>query len=386
MSEQKNQPQQQGIGEPPRSPYGYNERNMHSETTELGEFTDTLNSDRVKLESSFFNVKHNWQTGEGGKSDARRTTTDINNFGISIITLTGDNEVLIYHDGRTYKPVNQYWIDNLADDLQRGTVPSYLPNALAMTDFSTHPLGNYVIDNWRTLGDGLNIITYCRASQLGKVSEIISRYPFAFRKYRITRQQHITAFGSPCKGESQLLMYNGMFCEYGYENSLMTIDSSGVFDECVGNAPDESSLNVTALDNNTAFFHFVAGAMRLLFCKNDSPFSFHVDDVLLDAFPVAFGLCKAHPESSIGLTDIMMPPFTTIPCKVSHRLQLAESDEVFIGTDGDMRPLDVRRLFGHQPKNVEITVDMDVHLRTYVIAKDEDTGQQEATEYIYLRR
>lgn len=118
MSEQRHQSTQQGNNEPPSSPYGYNERNIHSETTELGEFTDTLNSDRVKLESSFFNVKHRWLTGTGGKTDARRTTTDINNFGISIITLTSDNEVLIYHDGRIYKPVNQYWIDNLADDLK----------------------------------------------------------------------------------------------------------------------------------------------------------------------------------------------------------------------------------------------------------------------------
>ena len=51
MSEQRHQSTQQGNNEPPSSPYGYNERNIHSETTELGEFTDTLNSDRVKLES-----------------------------------------------------------------------------------------------------------------------------------------------------------------------------------------------------------------------------------------------------------------------------------------------------------------------------------------------
>ena len=69
MSEQRHQSTQQGNNEPPSSPYGYNERNIHSETTELGEFTDTLNSDRVKLESSFFNVKHRWLTGTGGKTD-----------------------------------------------------------------------------------------------------------------------------------------------------------------------------------------------------------------------------------------------------------------------------------------------------------------------------
>ena len=259
MSEQRHQSTQQGNNEPPSSPYGYNERNIHSETTELGEFTDTLNSDRVKLESSFFNVKHRWLTGTGGKTDARRTTTDINNFGISIITLTSDNEVLIYHDGRIYKPVNQYWIDNLADDLKSGTLPAYLPNALALTDFSTHPLGNYIIDHWRTLGDGQNIITYCRTSQLCKVSEIISRYPFAFKHYRITRQQHITAFGAPNHGDSQLLIYNGMFCQFDYSDHLMEILSSGVIDECGDGLDSLAQCKTKELDNSTAFFQFVSG-------------------------------------------------------------------------------------------------------------------------------
>lgn len=386
MSEQRHQSTQQGNNEPPSSPYGYNERNIHSETTELGEFTDTLNSDRVKLESSFFNVKHRWLTGTGGKTDARRTTTDINNFGISIITLTSDNEVLIYHDGRIYKPVNQYWIDNLADDLKSGTLPAYLPNALALTDFSTHPLGNYIIDHWRTLGDGQNIITYCRTSQLCKVSEIISRYPFAFKHYHITRQQHITAFGAPNHGDSQLLIYNGMFCQFDYSDHLMKILSSGVIDECGDGLDSLAQCKTKELDNSTAFFQFVSGAMRLLFCKNDSPFNFHVDDVLLDAFPEAFGLCKAHPESKIQITEEMLPPFHLIPCKVSRELELAESDEVFIGAKGDMRPLDVRRLFGHQPRSVEITVDMHANLRTFIIAKDMDTEQEETTEFIYLRR
>ena len=394
MSEQKPSTQQ-AVGEPPRSPYGYNERNIHSETTEIGEFTDTLNSDRVKLESSFFSVKHRWQTGADGKGDVRRTTTDINNFGISIITLTRDREVLIYHDGRIYKPVNQYWIDNIAADLGRGTLPAYLPNALALADFSTHPLGNYIIDHWHTLGDGRNIITYCRCSQLGKVADVISRYPFAFRHYRIVRQQHIAAFGAPAEG-TNMLVYNGLFCRYEHGGGMTEILGSGVFDD---DLPDGSGAGDSALqgdgavpcrdielDNSTAFFHFVSGAMRLLFCKGSSPFGFHVSDVLLDAFPSAFGLCKAHPESHIRLSKVMMPAFTPIPCKVSDTIRLEESDEVFVGTDGDLRPLDLRRLFGHQPCNVTITVDMDANLRTYIIAKDEDTGQQEATEYIYLRR
>lgn len=384
MSEQKPSTPQ-AANEPPRSPYGYNERNIHSETTEIGEFTDTLNSDRVKLESSFFSVKHRWQTGADGKGDVRRTTTDINNFGISIITLTSDREVLIYHDGRTYKPVNQYWIDNIADDLKRGTLPAYLPNALALTDFSTHPLGNYIIDHWRTLGDGHNIITYCRCSQLGKVADIISRYPFAFRHYRITRQQHLTAFGAPVDGTS-MLMYNGLFCKYEHRDGMTEIVGSGVFDEDMHACGDAGQCRDIELDNSTAFFQFVSGAMRLLFSKSSSPFNFHVSDVLLDAFPSAFGMCKAHPESHIRLSGVMMPAFTSIPCKVSDTIVLEESDEVFVGTDGDLRPLDLRRLFGHQPRTVTLTVDMDANLRTYIIAKDEDTGQQEATEYIYLRR
>ena len=98
MDEQKESVQRTEGSDSPRSPYGYNERNIHSETTEIGEFTDTLNSDRVKLESSFFNVKHRWQSGTDGKADVRRTTTDINNFGVSIISLNNDNSVRIYHD------------------------------------------------------------------------------------------------------------------------------------------------------------------------------------------------------------------------------------------------------------------------------------------------
>ena len=385
MSDQKSSSPQHSDTDALRSPYGYNERNMHSETTEIGEFTDTLNSDRVKLESSFFNVKHRWQTGTDGKADVRRTTTDINNFGISIISLTKEGNVLIYHDGRIYKPVNSYWIDNLADDLKRGRVPSYMPSALALTDFSTHPLGNYVIDNWRTLSDARNIITYCRAVQLGKVADIIGRYPFAFRNYRITRQQHLTAFGAPQEGDCTL-MYNGMFCRYDYGGALLEVLESGVFDECGGPTEGAAQSQPLEVDNSTAFFHFVSGAMRLLFCKNDSPFAFHVDDVLLDAFPPVFGICKAHPDSEIRPTTVLMPAFTPIPCRVSSVLQLEESDEVFVGADGDMRPLDLRRLFGHQPRTVAITVDMDASLHTAITARDEATGQQASTEFIYLRR
>lgn len=127
MNEQKPSIPITSPDESPRSPYGYNERYIHSETTEIDEFTDTLNSDRVKFESSFFSVKHRWHTGDG-QPDVRRTITDITHFGISIITLTQDNTILIYHDGRIYTPINQYWIDNLADDLRRrfGSQPTHV--------------------------------------------------------------------------------------------------------------------------------------------------------------------------------------------------------------------------------------------------------------------
>ena len=164
MNEQKPSIPITSPDESPRSPYGYNERYIHSETTEIDEFTDTLNSDRVKFESSFFSVKHRWHTGDG-QPDVRRTITDITHFGISIITLTQDNTILIYHDGRIYTPINQYWIDNLADDLKQGLPATYLPNALVLADFATHSLGDYLVDYWKTLRDGYNIITYCQTCQ-----------------------------------------------------------------------------------------------------------------------------------------------------------------------------------------------------------------------------
>lgn len=384
MDEQKESVQRTEGSDSPRNPYGYNERNIHSETTEIGEFTDTLNSDRVKLESSFFNVKHRWQSGTDGKADVRRTTTDINNFGVSIISLTNDNSVLIYHDGRIYKPVNSYWIENLADDLMRAVVPSYMPSALALVDFSTHPIGNYIIDNWQTLSDARNIITYCRASQLGKVADLLSRYPFAFRNYRITRQQHLTAFGAPSEGDS-MLIYNGMFCHYECNDGMMEVLESGVLDEC-DEPTTADSCRVAGLDNSSAFFQFISGAMRVLFCMGESPFEFYVCDVLLDATPVPFGLCKAHPESDIRITDVLMPAFQPIPCKRSADLVLEESDELFVGYDGDMRPLDLRRRFTHQPHHVTVTIDVDERLHATVVVCDTDTGEEQTADYLYLRR
>lgn len=394
MSEHKSDTPLPSGSDTPRSPYGYNERFIHSETTEIGEFTDTLNSDRVKLESSFFNVKHRWQTGDG-QPDVRRTTTDINHFGISIITLTRDNTVLIYHDGRIYKPINQYWIENLADDLVRGRLASYLPNALALADFATHPLGNYLIDNWQTLRDGMNIITYCQTYHLSKVADILSRYPFAFRRYRVTRQQHLTAFGAPHTGDEVLLMYNGMYCTYNYSGQLLEITSSGLFDDerkgpgGVAGTDDQladGAQTVLPLDNSAAFYHFVSGAMRLLFSAAQSPFSFSVPDVMLDALPIDFGVCKAHPDSKIRLAYVMLPAFSSIPCRKTVTTELAECDELYAGVAVDMRPLDLRRRFGAQPRRITIAMEADERGNIIVTVTNDETGQTDKAEYMYLRK
>ena len=394
MNEDKTSTTQHPNSDPPRSPYGYNERYIHSETTEIGEFTDTLNSDRVKLESSFFNVKHRWQTGDG-QPDVRRTTTDINHVGISIVTLTKDSTVLIYHDGRIYKPINQYWIDNLADDLVHGRAAGYLPNALALADFATHPLGSYLIDNWQTLRDGHNIITYCQTCQLSKVADMVSRYPFAFRQYHVMRQQHLTAFGVPHAGRDVLLMYNGMYCTYNYEGHRMAITSSGLFDDerkgPGGNADTDDKLadgaqTVLPLDNNTAFYRFVEGAMRLFFNRQRRPFTFTVPDTLLDVLPLDFGVCKAHPDSRIRLAHVLLPAFTPIPCHREVSTTLEECDELYAGVAADMRPLDLRRRFGSQPLHITVGTDADAHGNITVSVRNDDTGQTDSAEYIYLRR
>lgn len=368
-----------------RSPYGYNELNTHNETTEIGEFTDTLNSDRVKLESSFFDVKHQWQTDGKPQADARRTTTDINNYGISIVTLTKDNEVLIYHDGRVYKPVNTYWIDNIADDLRAGRLPAHLPGALCLADVTTHPLGAYITANWTTLSTGYNIITYCRCQQLGKVAGIISRYPFAFRNYRVTRQQHLTAYGVHRADGETTLAYNGMYCHYNYADGMTEIISSGMFDELPGGSGMPGGGNVAETDNSTAFFCFVAGAMRLLFCKPCTTLPFHVGDVLLDALPIGIGVCKASPGSPIRTTDRMVEPFTILPLKKSADLTLAESDELYAGPDDCLRPLDARRRFGYQPRHVRLTMDADHRSWLTIRLDDTDNGRSVTADFIYLR-
>lgn len=395
MNEQKPSIPITSPDESPRSPYGYNERYIHSETTEIGEFTDTLNSDRVKLESSFFSVKHRWQTGDG-QPDVRHTTTDITHFGISIITLTQNNTILIYHDGRIYKPINQYWIDNLADDLKQGHPATYLPNALALADFTTHSLGDYLVDYWKTLRDGYNIITYCQTCQLGKVADLLSRYPFAFRNYRVTRQQHLTAFGVPYTGDEVLLMYNGMYCTYDYRDNLLEITSSGLFNDAhkgpggVADTDDklaDGAQTVIPIDNNTAFFWFVAGALRLFFGHKREGFTLTVPDVLLDAFPLDFGLCKAHPDSRIALDHVLLPAFSIINLSNKMSFTLAECDELYAGISTDMRPLDLRRRFGSQPTHVTVKVEIDTRGNINIIATDDDNPNQSfSVEYMYLRK
>ena len=65
---------------------------------------------------------------------------------------------------------------------------------------------------------------------------------------------------------------------------------------------------------------------------------------------------------------------------------LEESDELFVGHDGDMRPLDLRRRFTHQPHHVTVTIDVDERLHATVVVCDTDTGEEQTADYLYLRR
>ena len=187
-----------------------------------------------------------------------------------------------------------------------------------------------------------------------------------------------------------------MYCTYDYRDNLLEITSSGLFNDAhkgpggVADTDDklaDGAQTVIPIDNNTAFFWFVAGALRLFFGHKREGFTLTVPDVMLDAFPLDFGLCKAHPDSRIALDHVLLPAFSIINLSNKMSFTLAECDELYAGISTDMRPLDLRRRFGSQPTHVTVKVEIDIRGNINIIATDDDNPNQSFNvEYMYLRK
>lgn len=108
---------------------------------------------------------------------------------------------------------------------------------------------------------------------------------------------------------------------------------------------------------------------------------------MLDAFPLDFGLCKAHPDSRIALDHVLLPAFSIINLSNKTSFTLAECDELYAGISADMRPLDLRRRFGSQPTHVTVKIEIDIRGNINIIVSDDDNPNQSfSVEYMYLRK
>ena len=294
---------------------------------------------------------------------------DIEQYGISVFSFTPNCEMPIYYRGHTYSgdEIGAYGLRSFSEieSAFESVKKNLQKKSTRQKDFES-----YLRDNKEIIAKSFNIITYCSESDLLKILYKLRQNPSAFGKCRIVQEMQLLPL---CFGNSNdsIIGYDyqqHLYSEADYCDGFIEILQAG-FVEIKDDYTTETT--VKKISNFESFAYLILSSIVQYHILNGD---WEEDTLLLSMMPFAI---KAEVWINERYRDgfVLVDRNTPIPCKKSETIT-DENCTVMILFLGKRFSIDVKELFGYNPRLIELIADIDAKLRIEYVFKDKEMKKE----------
>lgn len=296
------------------------------------------------------------------------STTDMEDYGISIFSFAPNNQLPIYYRGKTYMgdSLNFLRLKSYSEIEQVFTDVKY---RLCTTDDNRTNFETYLRGNANKISSAYNIITYCSESDLLHLLKKLRQNPWAFGQHCVVQEmQLIPLIFDGSRDETSVYEYQNLYCESESGGGIIEILQTGFINNRDGFMSDPIEKPLSKFEG---FAYIVLGATVLYHIKNKNWIE---DTVLLTTMPFDI---KAEIWINGRFRDgiNIIKRNTTVPCKISEVI-CDDNCTLVILFLGKRFSIDIREEFGYSPRTFEVTVDVDANTNIKYILKDKEMNKE----------
>ena len=293
---------------------------------------------------------------------------DIESYGISIFSFAPNYEMPIYYRGHSYSgdEIGIYKIKNYSRVMESF---DYMKYYLKKSDTKQVDFDSYLRNHKEEIDKSFNIITYCSESDLLKILYKLRQNPSAFGRFRIVQEMQLLPLcHDSYRDEIVAYEYPYLYCEADFAGGMVEILQSGF----IQSKEDYATVTmVKKLSNVESFARLVLGSVVLYHILGGS---WEDDTLLLTVMPFAINAeiwMQGRYRDSIKL----IKRNTTIPCKYEEIIT-DENCTVIILFLGKRFSIDVKELFGYNPRLIELIAEIDANIRIKYVFKDKEMKKE----------
>ena len=300
---------------------------------------------------------------------------EIEQYGISVISISHGHGVTIYYRGYTYE-CDVDLVSKLRSFSDVESSMRLFKASLRVKDGRRTDLVTYLNGNRDTIAHAFNMITFCSESDLFEIFRL-QQSPSVFGDYRIEMEMQLIPLCFDANEDcAYSFEYQCQYCDVLQGGSVAEIYQSGFIGERKNNFAEwvfvENEPVVKKLSAFEGFASLVLGAIIQY-----NIFNHYLTDetVLLSMFPFDIN-AEIWINGSYRDAFNLMESMTTIPFKKTYPIKDDNCSSIVIVFLGKRFKIDVQELFGYTPKSLKILCDVNLSHRIKYILIDVKQGKE----------
>jgi len=283
---------------------------------------------------------------------------DIDQYGISILSITPDHKLPIYYRGHSFIG-NDIGVSKLKSQSGVGNAFERVKYSLQKNNDGRKKLDIYLTNNQESIQNAFNIVTYCSKSDLYRILNKLKQNPAVFGRHRIIQEMQLVAL---CFGDIEDTLvsfeYQHLYCETVIDGGVYETLKSGYLNEKQAYTKEaidqmlseqEVTKHVTKnLSTFEGFAYFILGGIAQYHILEKD---WEEDAVLLSTFPFDIK-CEIWINGRYRDGLCLIDRDTTIPCQRSEIIN-DDNCTLIISFLGKRFSLNIKELFWYNPKFFE---------------------------------